>query len=602
MFSKLVTKQTLVNGLRSSKVQRMFASSQSIDRRYASTAELQPNNPLLDAYQSFFTHNPVEGYIRNSPYDVVTTPNLALDQYVWQNVSKWPNHIATVCGITGRSYTYSRLRDHSAALSIRLHSKLKFEIGDVIAVCLSNIPEFPIAALGAIEAGLIVTTINPIYTSSEIQKQLESSKPKAIIGTPKTFATIKQAVENCKEDIKIICIKTEVNEAIPSGAIDFNELIDIKNVDFSSLRPHNRHPDDLAFLPYSSGTTGLPKGVMLSHNNIGVNCEQLGVKFGDSVISLPTTDQYQDVSPAVLPFFHIYGFTVTLVSKLALGNKIVTLPEFKPNTFIDTMREHKATLLHLVPPIFIYLGQSGAINSSDLATVRLIMSGAAPLGGLDVEQFYTKAPNTVIVQGYGLTETSPVALMNMPGNTKYASVGVPASTTRCKIVAVDDSKGVGLAANQSGEIWVKGPQNMLGYYNNQKATDEILLDGWIRTGDIGHYDDEGFFYITDRLKELIKVKGFQVAPAELEEILRSHPDISEAAVVGIPHERNGEAPRAFLVKRPESQVNEDEIKKFVAKHVVEYKHLVGGVQFLDVIPKNTTGKILRREIKEKYCN
>lgn len=197
---------------------------------------------------------------------------------------------------------------------------------------------------------------------------------------------------------------------------------------------------------------------------------------------------------------------------------------------------------------------------------------------------------------------SPVALMNMPGNTKYASVGLPASATRCKIVAVDDVKGVGLPANQSGEIWVKGPQNMLGYYNNQEATDEILLDGWIRTGDIGHYDDEGFFYVTDRLKELIKVKGFQVAPAELEEILRSHPDISDAAVVGIPHDRNGEAPRAFLVKQPDSQVNEDEIKKFVAKHVVEYKHLVGGVQFLDAIPKNTTGKILRREIKEKYCN
>lgn len=197
---------------------------------------------------------------------------------------------------------------------------------------------------------------------------------------------------------------------------------------------------------------------------------------------------------------------------------------------------------------------------------------------------------------------SPVALMNMPGNTKYASVGLPASATRCKIVAVDDVKGVGLPANQSGEIWVKGPQNMLGYYNNQEATDEILLDGWIRTGDIGHYDDEGFFYVTDRLKELIKVKGFQVAPAELEEILRSHPDISDAAVVGIPHDRNGEAPRAFLVKQPDSQVNEDEIKKFVAKHVVEYKHLVGGVQFLDTIPKNTTGKILRREIKEKYCN
>lgn len=215
--------------------------------------------------------------------------------------------------------------------------------------------------------------------------------------------------------------------------------------------------------------------------------------------------------------------------------------------------------------------------------------------------FVNRAPNASIIQGYGLTETSPVAMLNMPGNTKFASVGVPASATRCKIVALNDSTGVGLPANQSGELWVKGPQNMLGYLNNQTATDEMLIDGWIRTGDISYYDEDGFFFITDRLKELIKVKGFQVAPAELEEILRSHPDLSDAAVVGIPHEKNGEAPRAFVVKRAESQVTEEDIKGFVSEKVSEYKQLEGGVTFLDAIPKNATGKIMRREIKLKYC-
>lgn len=205
------------------------------------------------------------------------------------------------------------------------------------------------------------------------------------------------------------------------------------------------------------------------------------------------------------------------------------------------------------------------------------------------------------MQGYGLTETSPAVLLNMPGNTKYASVGQPASATRCKIVAINDSTGFGLPANRSGELWVKGPQNMLGYLNNQKATDEMLVDGWIRTGDIAHYDEDGFFYITDRLKELIKVKGFQVAPAELEEILRSHPDVLDAAIVGVKHDKNGEAPRAFVIKRPESQITEDDIKHFMSDKVVEYKQLEGGVQFLDAIPKNATGKIMRREIKIKYC-
>lgn len=212
-----------------------------------------------------------------------------------------------------------------------------------------------------------------------------------------------------------------------------------------------------------------------------------------------------------------------------------------------------------------------------------------------------RCPNVSIIQGYGLTETSPAALFNMPGNTKYASVGVPASATRGKIVAINDSTGVGLPANQSGELWIKGPQNMLGYLNNKKATEEMLIDGWIRTGDIAHYDDDGFFYITDRLKELIKVKGYQVAPAELEELLRSHPDITDAAVVGVKHEKYGEAPRAFVIKRPESQVTAQEVEAFVSQKVSDYKRLEGGVQFLDSIPKNATGKIMRREIKLKYC-
>lgn len=188
-----------------------------------------------------------------------------------------------------------------------------------------------------------------------------------------------------------------------------------------------------------------------------------------------------------------------------------------------------------------------------------------------------------------MTETSPAALLNIPGNKKYASVGLPAPATRAKIVALDDKSGVGLPENTSGELWVKGPQNMLGYLNNQEATDDILIDGWIRTGDIAFYDEDGFFFITDRLKELIKVKGYQVPPAELEAILRTHPDISDAAVVGVPHAKNGEAPRAFVVKKDESEVSEKEIQDFVAEKVVEYKELTGGVTFLSEIPKNATG-------------
>lgn len=205
-----------------------------------------------------------------------------------------------------------------------------------------------------------------------------------------------------------------------------------------------------------------------------------------------------------------------------------------------------------------------------------------------------------MVQGYGLTETSPCCLVNFPSSKCVASIGVPTSITQAKIVAINDPTAKGLPANECGELLVRGPQNMLGYFQNQKATDEMLVDGWIRTGDLGYYDDNGFFYITDRMKELIKVKGFQVPPAEIEEILRNHPEITDAAVIGVPHETNGEAPRAYVVRRDNSKVNEKDIETFVAEKVAKYKNLVGGVQFVDSIPKSLTGKILRREIKTEY--
>lgn len=205
-----------------------------------------------------------------------------------------------------------------------------------------------------------------------------------------------------------------------------------------------------------------------------------------------------------------------------------------------------------------------------------------------------------LVQGYGLTETSPACLLNFPTSKVTAAIGVPMASTQAKTVDINDAEAKGLPANEQGELWVRGPQNMLGYYQNQAATDEMLVDGWIRTGDIAFYDDDGFFHITDRMKELIKVKGFQVPPAEIEELLRNHPDIADAAVIGVPHAQYGEAPRAFVVRRDESTLTEDDVAQFVADQVVNYKHLVGGVEFRETIPKSVTGKILRRELKAEY--
>uniref|UniRef100_A0A182SN20 AMP-binding enzyme C-terminal domain-containing protein n=1 Tax=Anopheles maculatus TaxID=74869 RepID=A0A182SN20_9DIPT len=225
------------------------------------------------------------------------------------------------------------------------------------------------------------------------------------------------------------------------------------------------------------------------------------------------------------------------------------------------------------------------------------------MGTPDAERFTARAPNAEFIQGYGLTETAPVVLMGALGSRNYASVGSPCPRTQAKIVDLNDPTNTALGPNMSGELLVRGPQVMKGYHNNQKATEEMIIEGgWLRTGDIAHYDDNLQFYITDRLKELIKVKGFQVPPAELEELLRSHESVVDAAVVGMPHPVAGEVPRAFVVTKPSARVTEDDLKAFIAEKVAVYKRLDGGVTFLDSIPKNASGKILRRQLKLEYCS
>ncbi|XP_058821376.1 uncharacterized protein LOC131683420 [Topomyia yanbarensis] len=547
---------------------------------------------------------PENGFEQNSLYGrTLKIPHTTLDQYVWENFGQWANKTAVVCGATGRNYTYGKLRDHCAALAIRLQQKCKLGFGDTLAVCLPNVPEFPAITLGAIEAGLIVTTINPIYTAEEISKQLIDSDTKILFGTASNYPVLKEATNLAQRKIPIVCVRTSSDDALPDGAIDFIELSNPSGVHFSNLQHHNRDPEDVVFLPYSSGTTGLPKGVELTHTNIVANSEMLQVKAGQSALLLPTTDTFQDVLPCVLPFFHIYGLTVTMVSKLLLGTKLVTLPSFRPDTFIDALTTHKGTVLHVVPPIVIFMSNHDMVKPQHLKSIRNIFSGAAPMGALDAERLIAKAPDVVFAQGYGLTETSPVVLIGPLGSNNHSSVGSPPPRTQAKIVALNDPTNTALGPNETGELLVRGPQVMKGYHNNKQATDDIFAEGgWLRTGDIAHYDDNFQFYITDRLKELIKVKGFQVAPAELEEILRDHPEVEDAAVVGQAHPISGEVPRAFIVRRKNSIVSENDLKQYVAEKVAVYKKLEGGVTFLETIPKNASGKILRRQLREKYCS
>lgn len=415
-----------------------------------------------------------------------------------------------------------------------------------------------------------------------------------------------------------MAVKTDSKQVIPSGIIDFNDLMNTTSmfykilvpkqqlyifylktdVDFSKINKTDQNPDDICVLPFSSGTSGLPKGVMLTHNNITANCEMLDVNLPIHKLTLPTTNDFQDVFPCVLPMFHIYAFTIILISKLSLGCKIVTLSKFDPFDFLSMLAEHRATFLFLVPPLILFLANTEHLRPHHLKYVRTITSGAAPLGALDVQRLLDRAPHIECLQGYGMTETSGLAFISALGSSNTGSIGSPAASTDVKICKIDDTTFTGVDVNESGELMLRSPSVTQGYFNNPEANAESLLNGgWLRTGDIACYDQNGLFYIKDRLKELIKVKGYQVPPAELEEVLRSHPNVLDAGVIGVEHAKYGEVPRAFIVKKNGVNVTEKELEEFVKRKVADYKQLLGGVQFIEVLPKTLTGKILRRQLK-----
>ncbi|KAJ8944986.1 hypothetical protein NQ318_010188 [Aromia moschata] len=316
---------------------------------------------------------------------------------------------------------------------------------------------------------------------------------------------------------------------------------------------------------------------------------------------LPATDTFQEVIPAVLPMFHIYGFTVLSLSTLIIGSKVVTLRKFAPDVYISVLKNYNVTSVIAAPPLVLFLTVHPDVKTEYLQSVRLVISGAAPLGSLDEERFLEKNWTT---SSYASRIRSDRDIASGDYIHKKAfeksSVGKLVPNTFAKIIAVDDPTGTPLGPNQSGELLVKGPQVMRGYHNKPEETKNAFLDGWFRTGDLMHYNEDGLFYVTDRLKELIKVKGFQVAPAELEEAIRDFPSVQDAAVIGIPHPMYGEVPRAYVVPKAKAQLKTEELQKYIANKLAEYKQLKGGVEVVDSIPKNAAGKILRRQLKLQY--
>ena len=345
-------------------------------------------------------------------------------------------------------------------------------------------------------------------------------------------------------------------------------------------------PDDVVALPYSSGTTGLCKGVMLTHRNLVGNIAQLlallQLQPDDSVI-------------AVLPFFHIYGMQVMMNGGLRAGSTVVTLPRFDLEQFLRVHQDYRITRSFVAPPIVLALAKHPLVDKFDLGAVKQIMSAAAPLKE-DLAAACAMRLNCEVVQGYGMTELSPASHLTPPGWFRPGSVGVTAPNTETRIV--DPASGADLGPDEDGEICVRGPQVMKGYLNNPQATAAMIEpDGWLHTGDLGHLDADGHLYVVDRLKELIKYKGFQVPPAELEAVLLRHPDVTDAAVVGLPDEEAGEIPVGYVVLRPGAPVSPEEIMQFAAAQVASYKQ-IRRLEVVETIPKSASGKILRRVLRD----
>lgn len=511
--------------------------------------------------------------IHKSPLPQVDIPNISITEFILREADRVPDREALVDGPTGRSYTYGQLKGmiHAFAGGLTARGLTK---GDTIALMAPNIPEFAIVFHGAAVAGVAVSTINPTYTADEVRFQLNDSKSMLLVTIGLFYDTAKAAVEGT--DVTDIVIMGDPIE----GTVAFTSLFGqpMAQVDVDPAT-------QVVVLPYSSGTTGLPKGVMLTHRNLVANlmqCEDaLEVSDGEVVL-------------AVLPFFHIYGMQVLMNEFLSRGSTIVTLPRFDLEQALGIIQDRKITRFFAVPPIVLALAKHPLVDQYDLSSLKQVFSGAAPLSA-ELGEEAAKRIDCDVVQGFGMTELSPVSHITPVGRAKPGTVGVTAPNTETRIV--DPETGEDQGVGGVGELWVRGPQVMLGYLNNPEATAiTIDPDGWLKTGDMAMIDDEGFVTIVDRLKELIKYKGFQVAPAELEAFLLTHPAIADAAVIGVPDVEAGEIPRAFVVVKPGQQVTAEEITQFMEGHVATYK-VIHDIVFIDEVPKSASGKILRRMLK-----
>jgi len=532
-----------------------------------------------------------------SPFPDVEVPETGVYEYLFADLSDADgDRVALVDAKTGAEVTYRELVIRIDAFAGALADR-GIGVGDVVGLLAPNSSAFVVAFHGILRAGATATTINALFTAADIAKQLTDAHTKMLVTvSPLRAQAIEGAAHAGLSPAEVVILDgggesvdghPNVDDLLASGA-------DAPQVSFDPAH-------HLAALPYSSGTTGNPKGVKLTHRNLVANVAQSspihGVREHDSIL-------------AVLPFFHIYGLTVLLNEALKARARLVIMPSFDLAEFLANIARYRCTIVFIAPPIAVALAKHPMVGEHDLSSLDVVMSGAAPL---DSELGHAVADRLGcrVVQGYGMSELSPVShCIPFDGGERSVGVAAPLDSVGwtlpnsvSKIIDPETGAEIGIpesGRSATGELWYRGPNVMAGYLGNDKATAETIdSEGFLHTGDLACVDAQGCVYIVDRLKELIKYKGYQVPPAELESLLLTHPDVADVAVVGVIEAESGEeVPKAFVVRQPGADLAEGQVMSFVAERVAPYKK-VRLVEFIAAIPKSASGKILRKDLRAR---
>jgi long-chain acyl-CoA synthetase len=549
-----------------------------------------------------------ESYVWLTHYEAqvphtIELPDIALHELFEGTARDYPGNTATI--FFGESLTYSQLDEQADRFAAGLQS-LGVEQGDRVAIILPNCPQFLVALYGVLKAGAIAMPLNPAYVARELRTQFNDAGVETVVAMSVSAPRVQEIMPDTPVERLIVTNTWDYLSPLMSVMLSVKERHEGTSVSVTGDNTHmfmdlisnssneyarsQARPEDTAMLLYTGGTTGTPKGAMLSHRNLVANALQMNTWVWDA------RPERKEVFLGVIPFFHSYGLTVVMNLAISVAGAIVLLPRFTMKDVLRAIARFRPTIFPAVPTIYNAIAHHPLAQRYDLRSIRVCISGAAPLSA-EVAETFESVTGARLVEGYGLTETSPVTHCNpIHGERRIGSIGLPIPLTDARVV--DPNSREPLPQGDVGELAVRGPQVMQGYWGNEEETSATLGDGWLYTGDMARQDEDGYFYIVDRKKDLILVNGLNVYPREVEEVLYESEKVQEVVVAGVPDRQKGEIVKAYVVLKADAEVSERELRHFCAERLASYK-VPSRIEFRENLPKSGVGKYLRRQLVEE---